>query len=406
MSAPSRWSERTLWILAVATTSSVAALLVWRASPGLRHAATEWVSQAGSLGQASPAEACEISGAPPSSGPVRLPMCRADDGGLDPWLAADAHGPTLRALANLTPEQDARRWTWEDVNTVPIVRWEGDARIVKSGARGRQYAVRGKVDLARARAVELAFGYQIERAVIRYRTDEELRAKRASLDGVLAEHGVVRQRGSEGDVLAPDYDWMISASVKDVQPVAKAILAEARRRGAQGLREEFGALASFVQQLEYSECPNPGDEKHRFGLSMPLWALATNKGDCDTRAVLLVALARSVDLCDVELVRDAAHEHMLAAAAIPVKKGDHLVRPNGKPLVLVETTDEWPVGRVARRTNREELQTLFLASGAGGGSGSGAVRGGATGGRLGNASASRDQRSSAEASPARRRALQ
>jgi hypothetical protein len=365
MSAPGRWSERTLWILAVATTSSVAALLVWRSSPGLRHATAEWAARAGALGQASPAESCEIAGTPPASGPVRLPMCRADDGGLDPWMAPEAHGPSLRALAHVSPDPEARRWVWEDVNTVPIVRWEGDARIVKSGARGRQYAVRSKVDLARARAVELAFGYQIDRAVIRYRTDDELVAKRASLDGVLAEHGVVRQRTPQGDVLAPDYDWMIAASVKDVQPIAKAILAEARRRGAQGLREEFGALASFVQQLEYSECPNPGDDKHRFGLSMPLWALATNKGDCDTRAVLLVALARSVNLCEVELVRDAAHEHMLAAAAIPVKKGDHLVRPQGRPLVLVETTDEWPVGRVARRTNQETLQTLFLASGAG-----------------------------------------
>ncbi|MBL9140594.1 MAG: hypothetical protein JNK53_01895 [Phycisphaerae bacterium] len=249
------------------------------------------------------------------------------------------------------------------MNTVPILRWEGDSRVVKSGARGRQYAVRGKVDMARAQAVESAFGYQIDRAVIRYRSDDELRAKRDSLDRVLVEHGVTRQRTDDGDVLAPDYDWMIAASVKDVQPIARAILAEARLRGAKGLREDFGALASFVQQLEYGECPSPGDSKHRFGLSMPLWALATNTGDCDTRAVLLVALARSVDLCDVELVRDAQHQHMLAAAAIPVKKGDHLVRPQGRALVLVETTDDWPVGRVARRTNQRTLQTLFLASG-------------------------------------------
>lgn len=352
-------------MVALALVVATAALVVWKSSDQVRTTATELAQRVVALGRQDSTESCEIDGDPPATGPVRLPVCKGDADQADPWLAAGSHGPTLNAIAQLEPDNEARRWVWEDVNTVPIVRWEGDSRIVKSGARGRQYAVRGKVDRARALAMERAFGYEVENAVIRYRTDAELAAKRDSLDRVLADHGVVRQRSEDGDVLAPDYEWMIQASVKDVQPIARAIVAEARRRGAEGLREEFGALASFVQQLEYGESPNPGDTKHRFGLSMPLWALATNVGDCDTRAVLLVALARSINLCEVELVRDAQHQHMLAAAAIPVKKGDHVVRPRGRALVLVETTDDWPVGRVARRTNQETLQTLFLASSSG-----------------------------------------
>lgn len=363
MAERTRSFERSLWITALAMTVATASLLVWKTTPAVRNAATDLAQRVGALGQSSPSQRFTADGEPPSSGPVRLPMRRSESENADAWLEPNAHGPTLRSFATLRPQYDHRRWTWEDVNSVPILRWEGDARVVKSGARGRQYAVRAKIDTARAHAVESAFGYQIDRAVIRYRSDEELKSKRTSLDRVLIEHGVIRQRTDDGDVLAPDYDWMIDASVKDVQPIARAIINEARLRGAKGLREEFGALASFVQQLEYGEAPNPGDEKHRFGLSMPLWALANNRGDCDTRAVLLVALARSLDLCDVELVRDAQHQHMLAAAAIPVRKGDHLVRPHGRALVLVETTDDWPVGRVARRTNQQALQTLFLASG-------------------------------------------
>ena len=117
-----------------------------------------------------------------------------------------------------------------------------------------------------------------------------------------------------------------------------------------------------MQELRYGESPEVGDGKHRFGLSMPLWALATGTGDCDTRAVLLASLARSIGLCEVHLVRDADHAHMLAAAAIPVLKGDKIVRPAGRTLVLVETTDHWPVGRVASRTQGDRLQTVFLAS--------------------------------------------
>jgi hypothetical protein len=95
---------------------------------------------------------------------------------------------------------------------------------------------------------------------------------------------------------------------------------------------------------------------------MPLWALATGTGDCDTRAVLLASLARSVRLCEVHLVRDADHAHMLAAAAIPVLPGDRFVRAGDAQLVLVETTDDWPLGRVASRTRGDRLQTVFLAS--------------------------------------------
>jgi hypothetical protein len=347
--------ERAVWASALAGIAVAAVAWAWRRDPSFRSAVGDVVGVAGrALDRGSPV------GAPPASGPVRLPTCRGADRGQDPWLEPGAHGPGLDALDGLVPDLEDRRWAWEDVNTVPVVRWDGDTRVVKPGARGRMLSARLRVDVARALAMERAFGYDIDRAIIRYRDDAELAAKRTSLDGVLALHGVLRRRAGDGDVLSPDYEWMIAASLDDVRPLARAIVDDARRRGARDLREQFGALASFVQELRYGESPEVGDGKHRFGLSMPLWALATGTGDCDTRAVLLAALARSVGLCEVHLVRDADHAHMFAAAAIPVRKDDLIVRPEGRPLVLVETTDHWPVGRVASRTHRDRLQTVFL----------------------------------------------
>ncbi len=357
--------ERALWTLALVMVASAGAIFLWKRDPGFRSAADR-VLQSVSARSSAKSESCEGVVHPPSSGPVHLPTCRTEksaaDPGATPWMAANAHGPDLGALAALSPDRERRRWSWEDVNTVPIVSWDGDTRVVKPGATGRRYGVQGEVDLSRALAMERAFGYQLDRAVIRYRDDAELAAKRTSLDAVLALHGVRRQHSAEGDVLAPDYEWMIQSSLDDLRPIATSILTEARRRGARGLREEFGAFASFVQQMKYAECPDPGDSKHRFGLSTPLWAVATNTGDCDTRAVLLAALARSIGLCDVYLVRDADHQHMLAAAAVPTKAGDKVLRPEGRTLVLVETTDEWPIGHVARRTRNDRLQPLYLAS--------------------------------------------
>ena len=360
---PSRSSrlERSLWSVAFLTAVAAASVWAWKREPAFRTMTEGAMRRVGALAGR---ETCEPVTDPPESGPVRLPTCRtserAADPDKDPWLAPGAHGPDLGALAALSTSVEHRRWSWEDVNTVPVREWRGDVRVVEPGAQGRTYTVRGEVDLNRALAVERAFGYELDRAVIRYHDDSELASKRQSLDGVLAKHGVRRQRTGSGDVLAPDYEWMVDASVDDVRPIARAILADARRHGARGLRDEFGALASFVQSLKYGDTPEPGDTKHRFGLAMPLWTLATETGDCDTRAVLLIALARSVGLCDVFLVRDADHQHMLAAAAIPVRAGDKVLRPEGRTLVLVETTDAWPLGRVPERTQGERLEALFI----------------------------------------------
>lgn len=354
--------ERALWIVALALVATAAGVFLWKRDPAFRNIVGGALQRVATIGHA---QTEELSTAAPASGPVRLSTRRAsgaeDEAQTTPWMQPGAHGPDLRALEGLPANILPRRWSWEDVNTVPIVGWEGDTRVVKPGAKGRSYAVRVKIDVARALAMERAFGYRLDKAVIRYHDDGELAAKRASLDSVLSRHGVRRQRTGEGDVLAPDYDWMVQACLDDVRPVAQSVLAEARKRGARGVRDEFGALASFVQQMKYAECPDPGDGKHRFGLSTPLWALATNTGDCDTRAVLLLALVRSVGLCEVFLVRDGEHQHMLAAAAVPTRAGDKVIRPAGRTLVLVETTDEWPLGHVASRTRNESLQTLFLA---------------------------------------------
>jgi hypothetical protein len=352
-SRPSR-IERALWCVAAACALAAGGVAAWTRWSGRSFA--ESVRGAALPGTCGPA------GEVPETGPVPLPTCRGSAPGSDPWLVPGAHGPDLDAVASAGADPVTRRWRWVDVNTVPVLRWDGDVRVVKPGAAGRTLAVTVSVDRGRALAMERAFGYSTDDAVIRYRDDAELVAKRSSLDAALRDHGVQRRRTDGGDVLSPDYEWMIEASVADVRPVAQAVLAEARRRGARGMREEFGALSSFVQALAYGESPAVGDGKHRFGLSMPLWALATGTGDCDTRAVLLATLARSVRLCEVHLVRDTDHAHMFAAAAIPVLSGDRFVRAQGMPLVLVETTDDWPVGRVASRTRGERLQTVFLAS--------------------------------------------
>ena len=171
---------------------------------------------------------------PPATGPVRLPTCRGSADEIDPWMIAGAHGPGLEALSAISPDVEERRWAWEDVNSVPVLRWDGDVRVTRPGATARRLSVRVPVDVSRAFAVERAFGYEVERAVIRYRTDDDLADKRASLDAVLGAHGVVRRRSGDGDVLSPDYEWMIEASLASRGAVIlTAALGLANQRGQQ-----------------------------------------------------------------------------------------------------------------------------------------------------------------------------
>ncbi len=166
MGSASSRLERAVWASALAGIAVAAGAWAWRREPAFRSAVDGVVEVAGRA-----FDRCIPVGVPPASGPVPLPTCRGTDRGRDPWLEPGAHGTGLEALAGLSPDPEERRWAWEDVNTVPIVRWDGDTRIVKPGARGRMLSVRFAVDMNRALAMERAFGYDIDRAVIRYRDD-------------------------------------------------------------------------------------------------------------------------------------------------------------------------------------------------------------------------------------------
>ena len=144
--------ERALWALALAIAAIAIGVVAWRREPAVRILAD------GFIRRATAAETCAPVGVPPQSGPVRLPTCRGTVNERDPWLVPGAHGPDLGALASLSADVEQRRWTWEDVNTVPIVRWDGDTRVVKPGSKGRVLTVRGDIDVTRALAMERAFG--------------------------------------------------------------------------------------------------------------------------------------------------------------------------------------------------------------------------------------------------------
>ncbi|MFM8697739.1 MAG: hypothetical protein ACKOF7_03545, partial [Phycisphaerales bacterium] len=164
--------ERAVWATALAAIAVAVGAWTWKREPRLRAAC-------GGPSADAARERCGLAGPPPASGPVRLPTCQGDSPEFDPWLAPGAHGPGLEALTSLSEDLEERRWAWDDVNTVPVVRWDGDTRVVKPGARGRMLSVRTAVDVSRAFAMERAFGYDLDRAVIRYQLDSELAQKRA-----------------------------------------------------------------------------------------------------------------------------------------------------------------------------------------------------------------------------------
>lgn len=151
--------------------------------------------------------------------------------------------------------------------------------------------------------------------------------------------------------IGPDYAAMVARSVADLGAVAEQLLEIADRAGLSSTRDRLRVFAGFVQTTTYERQRVGGiaDGAERFGVQMPLETAFSRAGDCDSSALLLVALLRAgrIAPAGLMLVETEDAGHAMAAVAIPPSQGDHLVKTSSGELVLIECTDLHPIGRCA-----------------------------------------------------------
>ena len=255
--------------------------------------------------------------------------------------------PTLLLVSTASAVLGRQSMQWKDINTREVVRWEGDTAILAQGASMTELRCKILVNPIKvSRAID-SFGIPEEWTKITYRTEEELAKRRSDLRVKAKSHGI--EMNEEGNRFSVDYNWVVKQSVGDLHVIANQIRSTARRKGYRTRREIIGAIASFVQELQYQLPPahrinEEGEKILTAGATMPLETLANQQGDCDTKSLLFAGLVKSIKLVDVIFV--ATEDHLFAGIRMNPSRWDHSIPHQGKDWVLIELSDSWPIGHV------------------------------------------------------------
>jgi hypothetical protein len=217
---------------------------------------------------------------------------------------------------------------WVDVNAQKHGRWPPGAKY------GLKYSIPEDV----VRDARARFGWDPERSEGNPTELEE---------GCVQ---LVDAAGGEKHVV-PNYGLMASDNAEVLETVARELLNIAEQSGAIGVRDKIGVFASFVQSFKYeaSREGSPEDGRWRFGVQLPVVTLHDRSGDCDSLALLLVALLQTVKLAraGIVLVDDPDGGHAMACVAIPAAAQDHVIACGAETFVMIECTSHWPVGTIS-----------------------------------------------------------
>lgn len=120
-----------------------------------------------------------------------------------------------------------------------------------------------------------------------------------------------------------DHAKLAAAYADDVAP-----LAEALAEGTDSDREYAERALSFVQAIPYEKRETDVYRK-------PMAVLARNKGDCDSKSVLYLALLRAHDP-DLPLTAIYIRNHMLVGVGLDKEMGDKALRRQGQRYLFAE----------------------------------------------------------------------
>ena len=146
--------------------------------------------------------------------------------------------------------------------------------------------------------------------------------------------------------IVPDHARLMQASLNALLPVATAWHAKLVNLPT---RLSLQLLTSWVQQIPYQDL---SDRRHSDGndFSPPLKLLRQNRGDCDSKAILLAALLRLL-MPEVRLAIIYLPGHAILAVQLTPADNDKTITLEGRPYILVDATGpaELAPGEVAQQ---------------------------------------------------------
>ncbi len=278
------------------------------------------------------------------------------------WAEGDHAFMAPRGSRHLVPFTD---WS-DDVGC--ITRREEGTKYLRPDCRAADHSVRVAVDRTYGEALEAHFGFPAcAMEPIRCTVEDGgCAAVEAAVAAMVAEHGII----CTPERIMPDHQWLLDRSAPAVEDAARAVIRAYWGMGAPvSPRQRVEALTSFVQNaIPYRPVKGARDDlirdgKMRCGLRTPIATLFEG-GDCDSKALLLAALIRSVDAAmPLSLVYcfDGDEPHMVLAVGCTRIDGEAAVTlPGGDVQVLVETTSDWDVGYVGPTIDLADAEVVGL----------------------------------------------
>jgi hypothetical protein len=145
-------------------------------------------------------------------------------------------------------------------------------------------------------------------------------------------------------VIIPDHARLMQDSLPDLLPVATALHQKLANTAS---RVSLDYISQWIQQIPYQDL---SDRQQSAGASYspPLKLLQENRGDCDSKTVLLAAMLRML-LPDVKLAIIYLPQHALLAVQLPASADDMTVSIDGKDYLLVDPIGPalLPAGQIA-----------------------------------------------------------
>lgn len=257
-------------------------------------------------------------------------------------------------------DQEKHRFSFtlplDDVNTAHHKRF-----VPEQVTRYQQIAMlkeRNKIDAKEARIEIKRIGKTLQISV-KSRSEESakkyqkqlLQVKDDAFEQYLKDHYYARfsdYLSQEG--IKPDHLRYIKENQKVLKPFAEAMYAEASERG--DMRAFLNLLLGWLQSIPYDDLESRVSSNGA-GFSPPLTLLSNNRGDCDSKSVLMASVIRAL-FPDIELVMLYLPNHALLGIGVPAKKDERSMQINGEAYLLMEPTGPalFPLNETAPSSQR------------------------------------------------------
>ncbi len=163
-------------------------------------------------------------------------------------------------------------------------------------------------------------------------------------------------KDTTGKYIMPDHIRIAQDYIPSMRPVAKAVAAAASEKSPRGFLNE---TLNFLQSIPFDTLQDR-TSSNGSGFATPYGLLTMNKGDCDTKSVAMIAMARSL-YPNMPIAMIYTSNHAFVGFSVPAATGDRILTIDRKVFVLAEPAGPglFRLGRVGHESNADLDRNYF-----------------------------------------------